>query len=249
MGRGRNKSAKKWRAKVARVAKSVTLRTAETKRYIINGENTSAFGAGAIIPLFSNGGSSSLSSGPFVDFPLRFIDQGDGITQRAGNRIVLKGLHAHFQVEQDPTILGHTHVRIAMLWIDPNQVLSALTFGNWFIGSLLGTNPNTTTSAFFRTGTDNDGIINKVIYDRVFALTTGNAPTTSPDNVNQVGQKLIKVHIPFHNKMYQFINGTTGSQGEHEDLVMLMTAYTPGRDGTQQVANVRCFRKVYYKDP
>lgn len=247
MGRRRTASGKKWRAKVARVAKNVTLRSSETKRYQTTGTNSAAGGDNTIIPLFSNGGSSSLSSGPFYDMPLRFIDPGDGITSRTGNRITLKGMHVYMQVEQDPTFLGNTHVRVSVVWIDPNQSPTALAFGNFYNNGVISA--LTTTQTPMRHGTDNDAIINKVIYDRVFALRTGEVATTSPDNTQQVSQKLIKFHIPFHNKLYQFVNSSTGIQGEKEDLVFIMTAYTPGRDGTNRVANVRLQRKIYFKDP
>lgn len=246
MGRGRNKSGKVWRAKVARVAKAVTLKNSETKRYVIGGANTSNGGAGALIPLFSNGGTTSAATGPYVDYPLQYIDQGDNITQRTGNRIILKGLHAHLQVEGDPNNLGNTHVRVTFAWVDPNFSLTPFTYQNVYLNAI--TSNNTTTNAFIRSGVDNDSIIRKVVFDRVYALSTINLPTGGT-LTNQVPQKLIRINLPLHNRNFQYVSSTSGSTGEADDLIMFMTAYTPGQANTVQVANVRMYRKVYYKDP
>lgn len=246
MGRRRNKSAKVWRAKVARVAKAVTLKSSETKRYLIAGANTASGGAAAIIPLYSNGGSVSAATGPYVDYPLQYIDQGDGLTQRTGNRIILKGLHAHLQVEGDPNFLGNTHVRVTLAWVDPNFTLTPFTYQNLYLNAISAS--NTTTNAFIRHGTDNDTIIRKVVFDRVYAISTVNQ-STGGTTVNQVPQRLIRINIPLHNRMYQFVNSGSGSGGEADDLIMFMSAYTPGRASTDPVANVRMNRKVYYKDP
>jgi len=247
MGRGRNKSGKVWRAKVARVAKAVTLRNVETKRYTIGGANTTSGGAGALIPLYSNGGTTSAATGPYVDFPLLYIDQGDNLNQRTGNGIVLKGMHAHLQVEGDPSFLGNCHVRVTLAWIDPNYTSTPLSYQNVYLNAIGAY--NTTTNSFIRHGTDNDSLIRKVVFDRVYSLATINSPASGGSNTNNVPQKLIRINLAFHNKMFRYVSSTAGIGGESEDLIMFMTAYTPGRANTEQVANVRMYRKVYYKDP
>lgn len=235
-----------WRSKVARVAKSVTLRAVETKCYQINGDNSGPGGGLLAIPLYSNGGSTSGATGPWLDFPLRYIDVADGITERNGNRITLKGMHIHAQIEGESAALGNTHVRISLAWVDPNSAVGSYVYQNLYDNAIAGS--NTTTNAFLRHGTDANAVIRKVLYDKVFALNTGNLPTGGSLN-SQIGQRLVRIHIPFHNKLYQFINAASGIGGEKEDLLMFATAFTPGQANTVRVANVRLYRKIYYKDP
>lgn len=239
---------RKWTNRVARVAKRVVLKASETKRYTFLGPNTAVNGANTVIPLFSNGGATVGATGPFITAPLFFIDQGDTIQTRTGDRIILKGMHLKLQVEGDPNRLGNTHVRVSMAWIDPNLTLSSIVFQNLYLSAI--STANTTTNAFIRQKTDNDRIIRRLVFDKVYSLAPTNPLAASLTSFSQIPQRIIRIHIPFHNKMYQFINGSSGAAAENEDLIMFITAYKPGDTaGDTQVANVRMFGKVYFKDP
>lgn len=228
------------------MAKRVVLQNSETKRYVYGGVNTVPGGTIGSIPIFSNGGSVTGATQPFIDLPLLNIDAGDTNFLRTGNRIQMKGMHAHIRLEQELANIGNTHVRITFAWIDPNLVLSGITYGNLYLNA--PTVANTTTNAFLRQGTDPDRIIRKVLFDRVYSLNTQNFPAGGTF-VQQINQRLVRINIPFHNKLYQFTNAATAARGEDEDLVMFVTAFTPGFGDTDSVVQMNVSVKVYYKDP
>lgn len=244
MGRGRNKSGKVWRAKVARVAKNVTLKNQETKYYEYVGSNTATGGAGTVIPLYSNGGSTSGSQAPFSDLPLINIDQGSGKSQRLGSQITLKGMHMRLNLQQDPNNQYFTQVRIIVAWTDPN--FSTITAGNLFHSPAVA--GNQVIAAQLKGPTHQDSILRKVLVDRVFNLSVGNAPYSASNLLQTLTNRVQKINIPFHNKKYQFISGTAAILGEHEDLRVFMFAYSPGIANTIQVSNVYMNNRVYYKD-
>lgn len=245
MGRRGNKSRKVWRAKVARVAKSVTLRNQETKYYEYIGANTGVGGSSGLIPLYSNGGATSGSNIPYSDLPLDFIDVGGQKNQRIGNQITLKGMHIRGSFENDPASVGMTQARVILAWIDPNFSVSSISAGNLLY--LPAATGNNVLTAQLKGPTHQDTIIRKVVMDRIFSIEPGNSVTSGGVN-NQIRHKMFKINVPFHNKKYQFISGTAGINGEHEDLVMFMFAFQPGAVNTQQVLNVRITNRIYYKD-
>lgn len=244
MGRRRNKSGKVWRAKVARVAKNVTIRNQETKLYEWIGVNSSVGGSTAVIPLYSNGGSSSGVASPFQDLPLDNIDQGTGKNQRLGNQITLKGMHLRFQFEQDPNNQFFTQARVVIGWLDPN--FGSVSLANvFYLSTVAG---NNTVNAFVKGPTHQDTVFRKVLVDRIINLPLQQEPYTKVVTPQTLLSKVVKMDIPFHNKKYQFISGTVGINGEHEDLWMFVTAYAPGQSNATQVANMRVCGRIYYKD-
>ena len=244
MGRGRNKSAKKWRAKVARVAKNVAVKNQETKYYEWTGVNNSVGGSGAIIPLFSNSGSSSGATIPFSDLPLDNIDQGTAKNQRLGTQITLKGLHLRMRLEQDPNNTFYTQVRVILGWLDPN--FGSVSLANIFnLPTLPG---NNVVQAFIKGPTHENTVFRKVLVDRLINLPVQNTAFGATTAVQSLISRVVKVNVPFHNKKYQFISGTAGINGEHEDLWLFVTAYSPGQGSTVQVANMGINGRVYYKD-
>lgn len=208
------------------------------------GVNNTVGGSGAVIPLYSNGGSSSGVASPFQDLPLDNIDQGAAKNQRLGTQITLKGMHLRFQFENDPNNQFFTQARIIVGWLDPNfgSVSSANLF---YLPSVAG---NTTVSAFLKGETHIDSVFRKVVVDRVVNIPLMNEPYTKTVTPQTICSKIVKMDIPFHNKKYQFISNTAGINGEHEDLWMFITAYAPGQSNLTQVANVRVCGRVYYKD-
>lgn len=245
MGRGRNKSGKVWRAKVARVAKNVTLRNQETKLYEYIGANSGSGGSSALIPLYSNGGSTSGSNIPYSDAPLFNIDVGTDKNKRVGNEITLKGMHIRASFENDPANVGITQARVILAWIDPNFSVSSISAANiLYIPSATGNNVLT---AQLKGPTHQDTIIRKVVVDRVFNIAPGNQVTSGTVN-NQIRHVLFKMNVKFHNKKYQFISATNGIAGENEDLVMFVFAFQPGLTNTAQVLNLRFTNRIYYKD-
>lgn len=244
MGRRRNKSAKKWRAKVARVAKNVTIRNQETKYYEWTGVNSTVGGTGALIPLFSNSGSSSGATIPFSDLPLDNIDQGPGKNQRLGTQITLKGLHMRMRFVQDPNNVFFTQVRVVLGWLDPN--FGSVSLSNIFnLPTLPG---NDVIQAFIKGPTHENTVFRKVLVDRVINLPVQNAVPGASTGVQALLSKTVKINVPFHNKKYQYISGTIGVNGEHEDLWLFVTAVGVGQANTVQVANMGINGRVYYKD-
>lgn len=245
MGRGRNKSGKVWRAKVARVAKRVTLQNQETKYYEYVGVNGTVGGTLGLIPLYSNGGSISGSNAPYADLPLDNIDVGDNKNQRSGTVITLKGMHIRGSFENDPNNLGNLQVRVILGWIDPNFNISGITAANiLYLPAAAG---STVLDAQIKGPTAVDSIFKKVIVDRTFNVSPGN-PVASATALNQVRRHGFKMNVAFHNKKYQFISNTNGIGGESEDLAMFVFAFQPGFVNTQQVGNLRINNRVYYKD-
>lgn len=244
MGGRRNKSAKKWRSKVARVAKTVTLRNQETKCYEYTGANTTVGGSLGVIPLFSNGGSTSGVASPYQDLPLDNIDQGTNRNQRVGNVITLKGMHLKMGLQCDPNACLHTLVRVIIGWVDPN--FTAISNANIYRNSAVA--GNNVIQALLKSPTEPDTIFKKVLVDRVYDVRIGEQPFNALNTVPQLVERHIKIHIPFHNKKYQFISGTAGIGGEQEDLYVFVSAYAPSQNNTVQVANMFINNRIYYKD-
>lgn len=234
-----------WRSKVARVAKRVTLQNQETKLYEYIGANTGTGGSSALIPLYSNGGSTSGSNIPYTDTPLRNIDGGTDKNKRIGNEIILKGMHIRAEIENDPSNVGMTQVRMILAWIDPNFTISSISAANiLYIPSATG---NSVLAAQLKGPTHQDSIIKKVVFDRVINVFPGNQ-VIGGTNLQQINPRMVKINVPFHNKKYQFISTTNGILGELEDLVLFVFAFQPGVINTGQVANMRFTNRVYYKD-
>jgi len=243
MGRGRNKSAKVWRAKVARVAKSVTLKNQETKLYEYIGSNSGVNGSSGLIPLYSNGGDTSGSNAPHQHLPLKYINVGTDEQSRIGNKITLKGMRLRFAIENDGTYVGMTQVRIICAWLDPN--FTTITAGNLlYVPSATG---NNVVVAQMKGPTHENSVIRRVVFDRVVNVYPGNIVSGAAP-VNQNHHVLKTFNVNFHNKKYQFVNESVGQTGELDDLYIFMFAYAPGQINTTQVANVRFTGRVYYKD-
>lgn len=233
-----------WRAKVARVAKNVTLRNQETKCYEYIGLNVTPGGDQQAIPLFSNAGSVSGVPSPYRDLPLDNIDQGTARNQRIGNVITLKGMHMKLGFQIDPNVSLHTLIRVVIGWIDPN--LASVSNANLLRNpAVAGTN---VIQAQLVGPTEPDTILRKVLVDRVYDVRIGEAPFTILNNIPQIVERHIKLHIPFHNKKYQFVSGATGIGGEMEDLAMFVWGYGVSQANTVQVANMYVNNRIYYKD-
>lgn len=249
MGGRRNKSGKVWRAKVARVAKRVTLQNQETKCYPWVGVNSAAGGTFGIIPLYSNAGSTSGVAAPYIDLPLDNIDTGVTKGTRVGNDITLKGMTMHLQFQQDENNTFPTKIRVMMCWVDPNFSTSSILTSTLLENAAVAGNDVIT--ALIRGPNRPDSIIRKVVMDRVYSVNTMNAPylpTAPATNVNRIGTHNAKLNVRFHNKKYQFINVAAGSNGEKEDLMMFVWGWAPGQANTVQVANMKVAARVYYKD-
>lgn len=243
MGGRRNKSGKVWRAKVARVAKTVTLRNLETKLYEWTGKNSALNGAGTLITLYSNGGDTSGSNAPFQTLPLQFINPGTDEQSRIGNQITLKGMKLRFLFENDPAYTGITYVRIIVGWIDPN--LTTVTAGNLlYQPALAGTN---IISQMLKGPSHENSVLRRVVVDRLITLAPGNQ-VSGGAAVNQIRPVVVKVNANMHNKKYKFVNESAAQFGEQEDLYLFMFAFSPGQINTQIVANARLNGRVYYKD-
>lgn len=246
MGRGRNKSGQKWRAKVARVAKRVTLQNQETKCYSFVGANTTSGGTGLSIPIFSEAGSTTGVASPYIDLPLDNIDAGTGQTQRIGTHIILKGMQYNMEFQQDPNNLFQTKIRVIVAWIDPNFNISTITNGNVLDSPQLA--GNSVINAQLKGPSRPDTIMRKVVSDRTFVINTGNAPISTASNVPRLSTRHVKMRVPFHNKNYQFINTSGGAGGEKEELAVFVFGWAAGQVNTVQVSNLKVSARVYYKD-
>lgn len=233
-----------WRAKVARVAKRVTLQNQETKLYEYVGVNTTPGGSLGLIPLYSNGGATSGSNAPYVDLPLDNIDQGVTESTRVGNDIVLKGMHIRATLENEVTAVANTQVRIILAWVDPNFTPSFTAANVLYLPAAAGNNVIT---AQIKGPTHQDSIMRKVVMDRTFMVRPGNI-VSGGSATQQIMNTMVKMNIPLHNKKYQFISGTAGIGGEKEDLVMFVFAFAPSYVNTQPVVNMRFTNRIYYKD-
>lgn len=245
MGRGRNKSGKVWRAKVARVAKRVTLQNQETKCYEFSGTNTVATGNKSQIQLYSNGGVTSASTTAYWDLPLQYIDQSLTVTGRVGNEITLKGMHLRCLLIQDPTNQYPVYFRIIVGYVDPN--LTGITIGNLLTDYNSGSANNVINSQI-RGPTRPGSVLRKVLVDRVYKVEQSPIGTTGATSINTLGTRMVKFNIPLHNKKYKFISSTSGADGEQEDLSVFMFAWSQGQANTVIVGNVQPTYAIYYKD-
>lgn len=223
MGRGRNKSAKVWRAKVARVAKNVALRAQETKQITLD-----------IFPttVYKDGGATSGQTTPFTVYPLRNVIQGTSNDDMIGDQITLKGINLRLNWRNSSASQTVSYVRVMVGWINPNVT----TIGqNWRMGTA-----GDAVSAFLRRPSDADAIWKKVLVDRIYSV---KSILTGVDNMG-----LMNIQVPLHNRKYEF-SETTPFAGVHDDLVILVTCSSPGGVTlTTGVGVIDGFVRFWYKD-
>lgn len=216
------KATKRWKAKVARVAKSVTLRNLETKRY--SGDITQTL-------IYKNGGPTAASTNAFTIFPLRNIAVGTDEGSRIGNQITLKRMNWRFVF--DNILLADVKFRVTMGWIH-NADLSTIPLTEVYIGG------GDISSRFVRRPLDPFALFTSVIHDKVYRL--------DQDYVNEPIRRNVDIHIPMHNKKHNYSTNASNG-GATEELVCIVTATDYiGVDLADDVGLVDGFFRVWYKD-
>jgi len=231
MGRGRNKSGKMWRAKVARVAKNVTLRNLETKRIGFNliSNMTQSAGATGAIGLAQNN----------IMFGLI---QGTGRQERIGNMITLKGIHFKFNWDSvgQANLSNTVHIRVSLFKVDPfllSAGVAAFTRDQLFIDGATAARPMA--NLYVRGQNEDQAVIQKVYFDRVF--------TFNPSLSLAVNAKHFRVMVPMHNMKFKFASNTSGS-GDDFDLVLVTQAWVAGSATDDDTGTVITDYRIYYKD-
>lgn len=228
MGRGRNKSGQKWRAKVARVAKRVTLQNQETKRIGINAVNSVTQSAGA-----TGGGSLGL---------VNVLDQivlGTGRQNRVGDHITLKGINFKFNWDSvgQANLSNTVHIRVSLFKIDPFLTISGLVRDQLFLDGATAARP--LANMFVRGPNEDGSIIQKTYFDKVF--------TFNPSLSIAVSAKHFSINVPLHNMKYKFASGTINS-GDQFDLVLVTQAWVAGSTINDDTGTIVTDYRVYYKD-
>jgi len=222
MGRGRYSSGKKWRSKVARVAKNVALRNQEQKSITLD------LGAAG---LYKDGGDTVSNSQPWSSFILRSLTSGVGAADVIGDEMTLKRFNLHLMFRNDAASQVDTAFRVMVGWLNPN--VSSIG-SNWRIGT-----GGDSIAAFIRTPLDQNTIWKKLLHDRVYTV---NSIITAQNHMRKV-----TINLNMHNKKYMF--DPVSKLGIHEDLVVLVTGSSAtGTALTTVIGGIDGFMRIWYKD-
>jgi len=222
MGRGRYKSRKVWRAKVARVAKSTALRNLETKN--ITGDITAQ-------TIYKDGGDVSGNASPFAFYPLSLLVPGTGPNDVVGDEITLKMCNFRLSLRNAASVSLNSRFRVMVGWLKPNVTNIG---NNWRIGTF-----GDSMSAFIRNPNDEVAIWKKLLWDKTYAVNSMVTGTNQFANVH--------INLKMHNKRYSF--DRTSLNGTNEDLVCLVTASIPDGTTLTSIAGfVDGYFRVWYKD-
>lgn len=231
MGRRRNKSGKMWRAKVARVAKNVTLRNLETKRIgfnVVNNVTQSAGATGAI-----GLGQSNIMFG---------LIQGVGRAERIGNQITLKGINFKFNWDSvgQANLSNTVMIRVSLFKVDPFLLtagVATFTRDQLFIDGATSARPMA--NLYVRGSNEDQGVIQKVYFDRIVTL--------NPSLSVAVNSKHFTVKVPMHNMKYKFASNSSGN-GDEYDLVLVTQAWVAGSATDDDTGTIITDYRIYYKD-
>lgn len=222
MGRGRNKSRKVWRTKVARVAKSVALRNLETKNFTVDI---------AAQTLYKDGGNVISNPAPLAIYPLKLIVNGTGPNDALGDEVTLKMINWRFMFRNASSVSVNSRVRIMIGWLKPNVVSIG---NNWRIGTF-----GDSVSAFIRQPNDEVAIWKKLLWDKSYAC---NSMITGTNQFTD-----IHINMKMHNKKYSY--DTASKNGTNEDLVALVTASIPDGTTLESITGfIDGYARIWYKD-
>lgn len=243
----RSKAKRQWKAKVARVAKRVTLQNQELK-YGIFSQGTS---------LYQEGSNVLSSAAPYIRGITQEITQGDTATTRVGRDVTLKGVafRVSFNRPSDtsPNPVGQTlYLRLMVVKLKRGVLnagagSSASQFNNTSIFYDL-TLP--TVHSFLRKDHDPLGRIEKVYWDKTYASEPANAVRLGEIEWEQpIHDRHVKFYVPFHNMKFTYDDSIGTGSGSDGDIVLLATAYNIiASPQTDIVCEMQYNFKLFWKD-
>lgn len=223
------KSVKKWKAKVARVAKSVTLKNVETKRVHSLGG-----------PFYSNQLDVTTPGVGYIENAMLSMLQGSTQNDFLGREIILKGMKKRFNFSN--TLVdgpdNQAAVRISCFKVVPYETLSALTVSQLYISG--AGCYNQPPLWIVRSHNEPNNIVRAVYYDKVHYIRPSYL-------AGQLHQTKVSINIDFHNMKFKFATDAAIT-GSEFDIIWVVTSYKPNNSVTQK--NVQFYEQqdIYYKD-
>lgn len=172
-----------------------------------------------------------VSDSSLIQADLLHIDEGDGVGNREGRKIMLKGIHikAHFE-SGNTSAAANMYFRMLVLRL-PNNV----GLGSDSLNTALANGTFTATSFYPR---DTDRIYN-VLYDKIFTIQGAQSATGGLPITNKFMDKYIKVNKPV------YYDGATGSTDlQRGDMVVLLMTEATVASALRFTMNTR----VHWKD-
>lgn len=242
-----SKAKRQWKAKVARVAKRVTLQNSELK-----------FGVQTGSAQLYQEGSSTLSQGaPYVVGITSSVLPGDEQTERVGREITLKGcafrVSFNRPTDENPDALGQNlYLRVMVVRLKRNILNGGAGSGvnqyqnsNIFYGVTVPL-----VNAFLRKERDPTSRIEHVYWDKTYQSLPHSVMSEAVDTYKQpVHDRHVKFYVPFHNMKFLYDESIGTGNGANSDIVMFMSAYNVlAAPQTAVVCEMQYEFKLWWKD-
>lgn len=183
---------------------------------------------------------TSTSTIPYQDNALNIMVQGIGDAQYLGTVVTLKGINRRWYFTNYQAINPDApcSFRICLFKVEPNLTLGSVTLSQLFVTSASTFGP-VNLPKIRRQGEDN-AIIQKVMYDRVFHMPVG-AISAQPLH------KAVSCHVNLHN-MKQRFKADTLVTGTDYDLLWVVLSHNVSNAAAAVNLSVLSQDEVYFKD-
>lgn len=243
----RSKAKRQWKAKVARVAKRVTLQNQELKYGVYSNATQ----------LYQEGSNTLSIAAPYIRGITQSIVPGDESTQRIGRDVTLKGcaFRVSFNRPTDttPNPLGQNlYLRVMVVKLKRGVLNGGTGTANtqFSNASIFYDLSVPLVHSFLRKDGDPNSRIEKVYWDKTYKSEP--LSVMAPDDASfaqPLHDRHIKFYVPFHNMKFTYDDAVGADSGSDGDIVMLATAYNIiAAAQTDIVCEFQYNFKLFWKD-